>query len=115
MKDGKYADGEKVLRAKIDMASPNLNMRDPILYRIVHADHHRTGSKWCIYPMYDLAHPVSDAIERITHSNLYPRNLKPIVRSITRVLEDWEDPEGQKPRQIEICPPQRHQHDYQQA
>lgn len=68
MKDGKYADGEKVLRAKIDMASPNLNMRDPILYRIVHADHHRTGSKWCIYPMYDLAHPVSDAIERITHS-----------------------------------------------
>ena len=68
MKAGKYGDGEKVLRAKIDMASPNLNMRDPVLYRILHAKHHRTGTTWCIYPMYDFAHPVSDAIERITHS-----------------------------------------------
>ena len=102
MKDGKYADGEKVLRAKIDMASPNLNMRDPILYRIVHADHHRTGSKWCIYPMYDLAHPVSDAIERITHSicTLEFEAHRPLYNW---VLEDWEDPEGQKPRQIEFA------------
>ena len=68
MRDGKYADGEKVLRAKIDMASPNLNMRDPIIYRILHAAHHRTGDKWCIYPMYDYAHPLEDAYEKITHS-----------------------------------------------
>lgn len=68
MKNGLYADGEKVLRAKIDMASPNLNMRDPVIYRVVHAKHHNTGDKWCIYPMYDFAHPLEDAIEGITHS-----------------------------------------------
>ncbi len=68
MRDGKYADGEKVLRAKIDMASPNLNMRDPIIYRILRATHHRTGDKWLIYPMYDFAHPLGDAHEGITHS-----------------------------------------------
>ena len=68
MKEGKYADGEKVLRAKIDMASPNMNMRDPAIYRIKYAEHHRQGSKWCIYPMYDFAHPIQDAIEGITHS-----------------------------------------------
>lgn len=68
MKDGKYKDGEKVLRAKIDMAHPNMHMRDPIMYRIKHAHHHRTGDKWCIYPMYDFAHGQSDAIENITHS-----------------------------------------------
>lgn len=68
MRDGKYADGQKVLRAKIDMASPNLNMRDPVLYRILRAFHHRTGDKWLIYPMYDYAHPLSDAYEKITHS-----------------------------------------------
>lgn len=68
MKAGKYADGEKVLRAKIDMASPNINMRDPILYRVAHVSHYRTGDKWCIYPMYDFAHPIEDAIEGITHS-----------------------------------------------
>ena len=68
MKDGKYKDGEKVLRAKIDMASPNINMRDPIIYRIAHITHHNTGDKWCIYPMYDFAHPLEDAIEGITHS-----------------------------------------------
>ena len=68
MKQGKFADGEKVLRAKIDMASPNINMRDPVIYRIAHATHHRTGDAWCIYPMYDFAHPLSDAIEGITHS-----------------------------------------------
>lgn len=68
MKAGKYADGEKVLRAKIDMASPNINMRDPVLYRVLHATHHNTGDKWCIYPMYDFAHPIEDAYEGITHS-----------------------------------------------
>jgi len=68
MRDGEFPDGSRVLRAKIDMASPNLNMRDPVLYRILHREHHRTGNKWCIYPMYDYAHPLSDAIEGITHS-----------------------------------------------
>jgi len=68
MKEGKYKDGEKVLRAKADLASPNMHMRDPILYRIKHADHHRTGGTWCIYPMYDFAHGQSDAIEKVTHS-----------------------------------------------
>lgn len=102
MKAGKYGDGEKVLRAKIDMASPNLNMRDPVLYRIVHATHHRTGDAWCIYPMYDFAHPVSDAIERITHSicTLEFEDHRPLYNW---VLEDWEDAEGQKPRQIEFA------------
>lgn len=102
MKEGKYGDGEKVLRAKIDMASPNLNMRDPVLYRIVHAPHHRTGNKWCIYPMYDFAHPVSDAIERITHSicTLEFEAHRPLYNW---VLEEWDDPEGQKPRQIEFA------------
>jgi glutaminyl-tRNA synthetase len=68
MKNGEFKDGERVLRAKIDMKSPNLNLRDPVMYRILHASHHRTGDKWCIYPMYDYAHPLSDAIEGITHS-----------------------------------------------
>ena len=68
MKNGKYADGEKVLRAKIDMASPNINMRDPIIYRVARMHHHRTGDAWCIYPMYDFAHPIEDAIEGVTHS-----------------------------------------------
>ena len=68
MKNGAYKDGEKVLRAKIDMASPNINMRDPVIYRVAHMHHHNTGDKWCIYPMYDFAHPIEDAIEKITHS-----------------------------------------------
>ena len=68
MRQGEFKDGEKVLRAKIDMASPNINMRDPVLYRIAHANHHNTGDKWCIYPMYDFAHPIEDAIEGVTHS-----------------------------------------------
>ena len=68
MKNGCYQDGEKVLRAKIDMASPNINMRDPVIYRVAHMTHHNTGDKWCIYPMYDFAHPIEDAIEHITHS-----------------------------------------------
>ena len=68
MKAGEFPDGARTLRAKVDMASPNLNMRDPVMYRILHADHHRTGSEWCIYPMYDFAHGQSDSIEGITHS-----------------------------------------------
>ena len=68
MRAGEFPDGAHVLRAKIDMASPNINMRDPVLYRIRHAHHHRTGDAWCIYPMYDYAHPLSDAIEGVTHS-----------------------------------------------
>ena len=68
MKSGKYAEGKAILRAKIDMASPNMNMRDPVIYRVMHQEHHQTGDKWCIYPMYDFAHPLSDALEGITHS-----------------------------------------------
>jgi glutaminyl-tRNA synthetase len=68
MKNGEFPDGARTLRAKIDMKSPNINMRDPIMYRIVHMSHHNTGDKWCIYPMYDYAHPIGDAIEGITHS-----------------------------------------------
>ena len=68
MKNGKYAEGKAILRAKIDMASPNMNMRDPVIYRVMHQEHHQTGDKWCIYPMYDFAHPLSDALEGITHS-----------------------------------------------
>ena len=68
MRAGEFPDGSRTLRAKIDMASPNLNLRDPVMYRILHAEHHRTGKKWCIYPMYDFAHGESDSIEKITHS-----------------------------------------------
>lgn len=100
MKEGKYKDGEKVLRAKIDMADPNIVMRDPVLYRIVNAAHHRTGTEWSIYPMYDFAHPIEDAIERITHSvcTLEFEVHRPLY---DWVLEDWEDDE--KPRQIEFA------------
>lgn len=83
MKDGEFKDGEKVLRAKIDMASPNMHMRDPIIYRIKHANHHRTGNKWCIYPMYDFAHGQSDFIENITHS------LCTLEFEVHRPLYDW--------------------------
>ncbi len=100
MKAGKYQDGEKVLRAKIDMADPNIVMRDPVLYRIMHATHHRTGDTWCIYPMYDFAHPVSDAIEGITHSlcTLEFEVHRPLYNW---VLEEW--PADYKPRQIEFA------------
>lgn len=100
MKAGKYKDGEKVLRAKIDMADPNIVMRDPVLYRIVNADHHRTGSEWNIYPMYDFAHPIEDAIERITHSvcTLEFEVHRPLYNW---VLEDWNDTD--KPKQIEFA------------
>lgn len=83
MREGKFADGEKTLRAKIDMAHPNMNMRDPIMYRIIHASHHRTGDKWCIYPMYDYAHGQSDSIENITHS------ICTLEFDIHRPLYDW--------------------------
>ena len=100
MKDGKYGDGEKVLRAKIDMASPNMNMRDPILYRVAHIPHHRTGDKWCIYPMYDFAHPLEDAIEGITHSicTLEFEDHRPLYDWVVKECE-FEQP----PRQIEFA------------
>ncbi|MCI5602707.1 MAG: glutamine--tRNA ligase/YqeY domain fusion protein [Clostridiales bacterium] len=99
MKNGVYADGEKVLRAKIDMASPNINMRDPIIYRVAHMTHHRTGDKWCIYPMYDFAHPIEDAIEGITHSicTLEFEDHRPLYDWVVRELE-YEKP----PKQIEF-------------
>ena len=83
MRDGKYGDGEKTLRAKIDMAHPNINMRDPVIYRILHVPHHRQGNKWCIYPMYDFAHPLQDAIEGITHS------MCSLEFDNHRILYDW--------------------------
>ena len=100
MTDGEFEAGSKVLRAKIDMASPNMNMRDPIIYRIMYAHHHRTGDKWCVYPMYDFAHPISDACEKVTHSlcSLEFENHGP--------LYDWvcdNCVEGEKPRQIEFA------------
>ena len=100
MKEGKYKDGEKVLRAKIDMASPNINMRDPVIYRIAHASHHNTGDKWCIYPMYDYAHPLEDAIEQITHSicTLEFEDHRPLYDWVLREL-DWPMP----PQQIEFA------------
>ncbi len=100
MEEGKYKDGEKVLRAKIDMASPNMNMRDPVIYRIAHASHHNTGDKWCIYPMYDYAHPLEDAFEQITHSlcTLEFEDHRPLYDWVLQEL-DWVMP----PQQIEFA------------
>lgn len=100
MKNGVYKDGEKVLRAKIDMASPNINMRDPVIYRVAHMTHHNTGDKWCIYPMYDFAHPIEDAIEHITHSicTLEFEDHRPLYDWVVRECE-FENP----PRQIEFA------------
>jgi len=100
MRAGEFEDGARVLRAKIDMASPNLNMRDPVIYRILHETHHRTGDEWCIYPMYDYAHPLSDAIERITHSlcSLEFEDHRPLYNWFLEQLE-FEQP----PRQIEFA------------
>jgi glutaminyl-tRNA synthetase len=100
MKAGKYADGEKVLRAKIDMASPNINMRDPVIYRIAHAAHHNTGDRWRIYPMYDFAHPIEDAIEGVTHSicTLEFEDHRPLYDWVLAELE-WPLP----PKQIEFA------------
>ena len=98
MKEGKYADGEKVLRARIDMTSSNINMRDPVLYRVAHMSHHNTGDAWCIYPMYDFAHPIEDAIEGITHSicTLEFEDHRPLYDWVVRELE-YPNP----PKQIE--------------
>ena len=100
MKAGKYADGEKVLRAKIDMASPNINMRDPVIYRVAHMTHHRTGDTWCIYPMYDFAHPIEDAIEGVTHSicTLEFEDHRPLYEWVVTELE-YPRP----PKQIEFA------------
>lgn len=100
MREGKYKDGEKVLRARIDMASPNINMRDPVIYRVARMAHHNTGDKWCIYPMYDFAHPIEDAIENITHSicTLEFEDHRPLYDWVVRECE-FENP----PRQIEFA------------
>ena len=100
MREGKYADGEKVLRAKIDMDSPNINMRDPVIYRIAHLSHQNTGDKWCIYPMYDFAHPIEDAVEKITHSicTLEFEDHRPLYDWVVQECE-FEEP----PRQIEFA------------
>lgn len=102
MKNGEFGDGEKVLRAKIDMASPNINMRDPVIYRIAHATHHRTGDEWCIYPMYDFAHPLSDAIEGISHSicTLEFEDHRPLYDWL---LENTGFDANTRPRQIEFA------------
>lgn len=100
MKEGKYQDGERVLRARIDMASPNINMRDPVIYRVARMSHHNTGDKWCIYPMYDFAHPIEDAVEHITHSicTLEFEDHRPLYDWVVRECE-FENP----PRQIEFA------------
>ena len=101
MKAGKFADGERVLRAKIDMASPNINMRDPVIYRIAHAEHHNTGDNWCIYPKYDYAHPIEDAIEGITHSicTLEFEDHRPLYDWVLQEVGWWPTP----PQQIEFA------------
>lgn len=100
MTNGEFEAGTKVLRAKVDMSSPNLNMRDPIIYRIMYAHHHRTGDKWCVYPMYDFAHPLSDAAEKVTHSlcSLEFENHRPLYNWFCNECID-----GEKPRQIEFA------------
>ncbi|TVP84033.1 MAG: glutamine--tRNA ligase, partial [Alkalicoccus sp.] len=100
MKQGKFEDGEKVLRAKIDMSSPNINLRDPVLYRISHTEHHNTGSEWCIYPMYSFAHPLEDAIEGVTHS------ICTLEFEDQRPLYDWVVAHAEldgEPKQIEFA------------
>ena len=107
MKNGKFADGEKVLRARIDMASSNINMRDPVIYRVAHMTHHRTGDKWCIYPMYDYAHPIEDAIEGITHSicTLEFEDHRPLYNwAVEEVGKDMiPNKDEMPPRQIEFA------------
>jgi glutaminyl-tRNA synthetase len=105
MRDGKHTDGAHVLRAKIDMASPNLNLRDPVLYRIRHAEHHRTGSKWCIYPMYTYAHPIEDALERVTHSlcTLEFEDQRPFYDWLLERLAEGGLLERPLPQQIEFA------------
>ena len=94
MKEGVFEDGSKVLRARIDMASPNINMRDPVIYRVAHMTHHNTGDTWCIYPMYDFAHPIEDAVEGITHSicTLEFEDHRPLYDWVVRECENWSIP-----------------------
>ena len=107
MREGKYADGEKVLRARIDMSSSNINMRDPVIYRVAHMTHHRTGDKWCIYPMYDFAHPLEDAIEGITHSicTLEFEDHRPLYEWVINAVgaQIIPDKDEMPPRQIEFA------------
>ena len=107
MREGKYADGEKVLRARIDMSSSNINMRDPVIYRVAHMTHHRTGDKWCIYPMYDFAHPIEDAIEGITHSicTLEFEDHRPLYEWVINEVgaQIIPDKDEMPPRQIEFA------------
>ena len=107
MREGKYADGEKVLRARIDMSSSNINMRDPVIYRVAHMTHHRTGDKWCIYPMYDFAHPLEDAIEGITHSicTLEFEDHRPLYEWVINKVgaQIIPDKDEMPPRQIEFA------------
>ena len=100
MKPGEFQDGERTLRAKIDMASPNINLRDPVLYRIRHTPHYRTGNAWCIYPMYDFAHPIQDALEGITHSlcSMEYEDHRPLYNWVIEAVGF-----AHKPRQIEFA------------
>ena len=112
MRAGEFKEGEKTLRAKIDLASPNMNMRDPAIYRIKYETHHRQGDKWCIYPMYDFAHPIQDAIEGITHSmcSLEFENHRP--------LYEWGHHQHFRhrvPQTAGICPPEHDQYRHEQA
>ncbi len=104
MKEGKYPDGSKVLRARIDMSSPNINMRDPVIYRVAHLNHHNTGDKWCIYPMYDFAHPIEDAVEGVTHSicTLEFEDHRPLYNWVL-IHGEWKKDELAAPRQIEFA------------
>jgi hypothetical protein len=116
MRDGKLPDGAAVLRAKIDMASPNINMRDPALYRIKHAEHHNTGNQWCIYPMYTFAHPIEDALENITHSlcTLEFEDQRPFYDWL---LDAWPRAACQHAASapVRVCPPEPDLRDHQQA
>ncbi len=100
MKNGEFPDGSKILRAKIDMASPNMNMRDPGIYRISHMEHYAAGDKWCVYPLYDFAHPIEDAIEGVSHSlcGLEFEDHRPLYDWVLEALE-WKNP----PRQVEFA------------
>ena len=112
MRAGEFKEGEKTLRAKIDLASPNMNLRDPAIYRIKYAEHHRQGNKWCIYPMYDFAHPIQDAIEGITHSmcSLEFENHRPLYDWVITNLFGKEFP-----KQREFVPPECDEHRHEQA
>ncbi len=112
MRKGEFGNGEKVLRAKIDMTSPNLNLRDPIIYRISHATHHNTGDKWCIYPMYDFAHPLEDAIEGVTHS-LCTTEFEDHRPLYNWIIEECET--ESKPEQTEFGPSEHYKYRNEQT